>query len=78
MTSSWRRMAKKTKKRKGKTIKFEWVETGAAKAARTKITLKAELEGDELRLISAKCFPGIVCLTCGPSFFHPCTQLTVR
>lgn len=50
-----------------KSIEFKWIEEGT-KEAKKQISITAEVENEKLKLITVKCFPGIICLICGPAF----------
>lgn len=61
---------------KKKSIEFKWIEKGA-KEPKKQISITAEVENEQLKLIDVKCFPGIICLICGPAFTGGnCPQLT--
>jgi hypothetical protein len=59
---------------KKKTIEFKWIEKGK-KESKKQISITAEEENGQLKLIDVKCFPTIICLTCGPAF-NGCPQMT--
>jgi hypothetical protein len=48
-----------------KNIDFKWIEKGK-KEPKKQISITAEEENGQLKLVEVKCFPGIICLTCGP------------
>lgn len=58
-----------------KKIELKWIEKGTKKQ-KQRVSVTAEVEDGKLKLISAKCFPGIICLICGPAFNCHCGQLT--
>lgn len=57
-----------------KSIEFKWIEKGN-RESKKQISITAEVENEQLKLIAVKCFPGIICLTCGPAF-NSCPQMT--
>lgn len=56
-----------------KSIELKWIEKGGSEPKK-QISIMAELDNGQLKLISVKCFPKIICLTCGIP--NACPQMT--
>jgi hypothetical protein len=62
-----------------KIIELNWVEEGT-REPKKQISLTVEEENNQLKVVSARCLPTIICIMCGPAFFHGpfCPQHTIE